>query len=69
MELEGVELVALYNRTKTKAETFACAYDIPSVYDDVEQLLATEKLDFVDIITDVDTHATFTEMARKKVLR
>ncbi len=66
MELEGVELVALYNRTRSKAETFARTYDIPSVYDDIEQLLATEKLDFVDIITDVDTHAAFTEMAAKK---
>jgi D-apiose dehydrogenase len=66
MELEGVELVALYNRTKSKAETLAHQFNVPSVYDDVQKLLDNEKLDFVDIITDVDTHATFTEMAAKK---
>lgn len=66
IELEGVELVALYNRTKSKAETIANQFNVPSVYDDVATLLDNEKLDFVDIITDVDTHARFTEMAAKK---
>ncbi len=66
MELEGVELVALYNRTKSKAEALAHKFDVPRVYEYVEDLLKNEKLDFVDIITDVDTHASFTEMAAKK---
>jgi predicted dehydrogenase len=66
MELEGVELVALYNRTRSKAEAMARKFGVPSVYDNVQQLLATESLDFVDIITDVDTHAPFTEMAAQK---
>lgn len=66
MELEGVELAALYNRTKSKAETIAHTFNIPHVYDSVESLLKNEKLDFIDIITDVDTHATFTAMAAKK---
>lgn len=66
MELEGVELVALYNRTKSKAESLAHQFGVPHVYDNVQQLLDTETLDFVDIITDVDTHAPFTEAAAKK---
>ena len=66
LELEGVELVALYNRTKSKAEQLAHKYNIPAVYDSVEKLIEIEKLDFVDIITDVDTHAPFTELAAKK---
>lgn len=65
MELEGVELVALYNRTKSKAETLAQKYNVPAVYDSVERLIENEKLDFVDIITDVDTHAPFTKLAAK----
>ncbi len=64
-ELEGVELVALYNRTKSKAEMLANIYHIPAVYDDVQHLLENENLDFVDIITDVDTHTTFTNLAAK----
>ena len=66
MELEGVELVALYNRTKLKAETLAHQFNVPHVYDSVSDLLRNEKLDFVDIITDVDTHALFTGLAAKK---
>jgi D-apiose dehydrogenase len=66
MELEGIELVALYNRTKSKAETLAHKFNVPHVYDSVPELLEKEKLDFVDIITDVDTHAPFTELAAKK---
>lgn len=66
MELEGIELVALYNRTKSKAETLAHQFKVPHVYDDVRTLLNNEDIDFVDIITDVDTHASFTRMAAQK---
>lgn len=62
-ELPGVELVALYNRTKSKAEDLAKRFNIPRVYDDAAELFANEELDFVDIITDVDTHYKFVEMA------
>lgn len=66
MELDGIELVAVYNRTKAKAEAIAQKFNIPKVYDDVQKLLDNEDLHFVDIITDVDTHAPFTEMAARK---
>ncbi|QHT68346.1 Gfo/Idh/MocA family oxidoreductase [Rhodocytophaga rosea] len=62
-ELEGVELVAVYNRTRKKAEEVAAKFGVPQVYSTAEELLATEKLDFVDIITDVDTHETFVKLA------
>ncbi len=62
-ELEGVQLVAVYNRTVAKARQIADYFNIPRVYDNPEELLTKEKPDFVDIITDVDTHARFVEMA------
>jgi predicted dehydrogenase len=62
-ELDGSELVAVYNRTRSKAEIIAEHFNIPRVYDNPEDLFKNEKLDFVDIITDVDTHAVFVEMA------
>lgn len=62
-EVEGVELVALYNRTLSKARTLAEMFGVPRVYDNPEELLNNEQLDFVEIITDVDTHARFTELA------
>lgn len=62
-ELAGVELVALYNRTRSKAEALAERFGVPAVYDDPEALLANERVDFVDVITDVQTHCRFVELA------
>lgn len=59
-ELEGVECVALFNRTKSKAEDLAKRFGVPRVYDDAGELLKNEELDFIDIITDVDSHEKFT---------
>ncbi len=61
-ELGGVACVALYNRTIAKAEALAQEFGIPAVYADPEELLANETLDFVDIITDVDTHSKFVHL-------
>lgn len=64
-ELEGVELVALYNRTLVKAVYFAQRFSVPYVYDDINMLFDrhADELDFVDIITDVDTHPHFVTKA------
>lgn len=62
-ELEDAELVAVYNRTLPKAQKIAEYFKVPLAYDDPEKLFTNEKLDFVDIITDVDTHAYFVKMA------
>lgn len=64
-ELEGAECVALYNRTKSKADALAERFGVPRTYDDAEELLKHEDLDFIDIITDVDTHAEFVELGAK----
>ena len=68
-ELDGVELVAVYNRTLSKARKIADNFNIPRVYNKPEELFANEQLDFVDIITDVDTHSLFVEMAVAKGIR
>ncbi|MEP7142228.1 MAG: Gfo/Idh/MocA family oxidoreductase [Ferruginibacter sp.] len=65
LELEGVEIVALYNRDIGKAEELAHQYNIPHCYDDAEKLFENEQLDFVDIITNVETHEYFTLMSAK----
>ena len=64
-ELEGAECVAVFNRTKSKAEDLAKRFGVPRVYDNAEELLINEKLDFIDIITDVDTHEKFTLLGAK----
>jgi predicted dehydrogenase len=62
-ELPGTRCVAIYNRTRAKAEAAAERFNIPAVYDDAAQLLRNEKLDFVDIITDVHSHSPLTLLA------
>ncbi|HLN72183.1 MAG TPA: Gfo/Idh/MocA family oxidoreductase [Prolixibacteraceae bacterium] len=64
-EIEGVECVALFNRTRSKAEALAERFGVPRVYDDAEELLKNEELDFIDIITDVDTHEKYTLLGAK----
>lgn len=64
-ELKGVECVAIYNRTPAKAEALAKKFDVPRTYHDPEELLRREKPDFVDVITDVDSHGHLVQLAAK----
>jgi predicted dehydrogenase len=59
--------VAAYNRTRARAEKVAQQFGIPRVYADPEELLKNEagQLDFVDIITAVETHAELVALAAK----
>ena len=65
-ELQGVSFVAAYNRTKEKARLFAKQFNIENVYDDVTRMLDEQHLDFVDIITNPETHLHFTELAANR---
>ena len=55
-ELRGAECVAIYNRTRGKAEAIARDFGIPAVYDDAQALLREVRPDFVDNITEVGGH-------------
>ena len=65
LEAGGVELVAVYNRTVSRAEAVAKRYSVPNVYGDPEEMLLKEELDFVDIITEVPAHAPLVLLAAK----
>ena len=67
-EVKGAQCVAIYNRTVPKAEKLAQAFGIPAAYEDPEELLNREKLDFLDVITDGSTHRKFVEMAARRKL-
>lgn len=62
-ELEGVECVAVYNRTRSKGEFLARELGVPAVYDDPEKLLRREEPDFVDIVTYPFTFHHFVKLA------
>ena len=63
--IEGVEIVALANRTVSKAEARAREFGIPleHVYSDYRELLKNEELDFVDIATAPHVHRQQVEAA------
>jgi predicted dehydrogenase len=61
-EVGGVECVAIFNRSRDRAQALADAFSIPSVYDDPSELLGREQLDFVDIITSPGTHRELVEL-------
>lgn len=65
MELDGLECVALCDSTRSKAQAMAYEFGVPKVYNSPEELFESEALDFVDIITDVESHANLTQMAAK----
>ena len=64
-EVGGVDLVAVYNRTRSKAIKVAEKFSVPNIYDDPETLLSREQLDFIDIITEIDGHAPLVSLAAK----
>ncbi len=63
-ELNGAELVGLWNRTiekaKLKAEKFKC-----KIYATVEELLNDSTIDAVFILTNMETHCEYTVRAAK----
>lgn len=65
LELDCVNIIALYNRTISRAEKMANRFDIPRVYDDPGNLLRNENPDFIDIITEVQAHAPLVFLAAK----
>jgi predicted dehydrogenase len=63
---EGVEIVAIYNRTLEKAQRLAARFGIDPgrAYGDLETMLGRERgLDFVDIATAPDLHRSHVEAA------
>ena len=55
-ELADVECVAVYGRNPAKAKVFADAHRIPAAYEDVETMFDREQPDFLDIVTNVESH-------------
>lgn len=66
-EVGGVRPVAAYNRTVSRAEQVAKRFGIPRVYGGAEEMIQKERenLDFLDIITAVETHAPLVHLAAR----
>ncbi len=54
--IEGVELSAVCDTDREKAEQRAREFDVANIYTDLTEMIEQEKLDCVDIATRTDTH-------------
>ncbi|MCF3936731.1 Gfo/Idh/MocA family oxidoreductase [Acuticoccus sp. M5D2P5] len=57
-----VDLAAVCDQDRTKAEAYAAEFGVPRVYTDPAAMIAAEKPDLVDIITPPATHKALIEM-------
>lgn len=64
-ELAAAECTAVYNRTLVKGREFADEFGITKVYDDPEELLCKEKVDFIDLCTNPFTIPDFVRLAAR----
>ena len=64
-ELPGVQLVAVCDRDPARAAEAAQAFAGGKAYEDPEALLASEELDFVDIVTQPATHRELVQLAAR----
>jgi predicted dehydrogenase len=55
--IRGVRMVAACDILPARAQDFAKEFSIPNVYTDVDQLLAQEGIDAVDVVTPDSSHA------------
>jgi predicted dehydrogenase len=65
-ELPEVECVAICDADLSKAQRLSQRFGGVHVYDRAEELLARQSLDFVDIVTDVDSHVSLASLAIEK---
>lgn len=63
--VEGAEIVALCDRDLAKAEAYASEFGVTGTWNNPEQMLRNEDLDFVDIVTTPETHRELVLLAAR----
>lgn len=66
-DVEGAEIVAVCDIDPGKAATMAERFAVARSYADAAEMLAREKLDFVDVATTAPSHRMLVEMACRQV--
>jgi predicted dehydrogenase len=65
LETPGARLAAVCDRDAERARDAAARFGAAKAYTDPEDLLASEALDFVDIVTQPDAHRPLVELAAR----
>ena len=63
MEVANAEIVAVCDTKMDRATAFGSEFGITSYYTDAARMLQTERLDFVDIVTQPASHRPLVELA------
>lgn len=66
MRIPEVELVALCNRSRDKAEEFGALYGVNAIFTDLAAMLDAAKPDLLDIITPPQTHLAAIRLAAER---
>jgi predicted dehydrogenase len=61
-----VEIRALHDRDRAKAEELGASFGVPRTYGDFEEMLDREKPDFVDVITPPEAHLAMVRAAARR---
>ncbi len=62
-EVEGVQITAVCDTHAERAEAFVREFGVEQAYYDAERMLREANLDFIDIITQPDSHRSLVELA------
>jgi predicted dehydrogenase len=65
-QARGAQVVAVWNRTRARADAFASKFSIPRVFDTPEQVFDWGAFDIADIIADVGAHKPLTLLAAQR---
>ena len=55
-EINNAEIIAACDLEEKKVINFSKKFNIPNCYTDIHDLISSEKLDFVDVVTTMETH-------------
>jgi predicted dehydrogenase len=65
-EIKNIEIVAVCDLDKKKAISFSKKFKIAHYYTDITKLLDLENLDFVDVVTTMETHLSIGKILSKR---
>ena len=65
-EIKNIEIVAVCDLDKKKAISFSKKFKIPHYYTNINKLLDEENIDFVDVVTTMETHLPIGKILSKR---
>ena len=65
-EIKNIEIVAVCDLDKKKAISFSKKFKIPHYYTNINKLLDEENIDFVDVVTTMETHLPIGRILSKR---